>query len=292
MLNKNELLERVERIIEAGRTSAKTSQGRSQIECISVCAEGYAEPSYSDSVSGVVVFGNWNSVSKWNERRHEFETLDRAPAIVGERLEKLGVSLEWSDEWTTCCQCGKAVRIKPDSYSWQPYYVDDGCGTLVCGDCVHEDPGPYLQALEGRDDACVTVDIDLEAAGYQRVEEDFEYGLYGGQSADPHKIAAALTEQGVSRFLFKLDYNRQFDSGFSLWVHESEYAKLDIELFAVAEKDGPDPAVNMRAALEDASRQMNEIEGQIKVASCDLSTGKARVRTVTPQEFVEGRALD
>jgi hypothetical protein len=290
-MTKKQLLQRVETIIEAGRKSAKTNQGRSQIDCITIC-EAYAEPGYSEPQSGIIAFGNWNTVSKWNERRHEFDTIDRAPAIVSERLEKLGVSLEWSDEWTTCECCSKAVRTKPDSYSWQPYYLDDGCGTLICGDCVREDPTVYLQSLEGRDDACLTVDVDLEDAGYQRVEEDFEHGLYGGQSADPHKIAAALTEQGISRFLFKLDFNRQFDSGFSLWIHGSEATNLDLEQFAVAEKDGPDPAVNLRSALEDASRQMDRLDGQIKVASCNLSTGKATAKVVSPQDFLEGRALD
>jgi hypothetical protein len=291
-MTKAALLRRVEKLIESASRTAKTSQARSQIDSITVCTEGYAESQYTDPDSGVVCFGNWNSVSKWNEQRHEFETVDAAPSVLGETLDKLNVSLEWSDEWTTCGQCGKAVRIKPDSYSWRPYYMDDGCGSLICGDCVREDPAPSLLALEGRVDACLTLDVDLEEAGYQLVEDGFEHGLYGGQSADPRKIAAGLAEQDVSRFLFKLDYNRQFDTGFSLWIHSSEVTKLDQEQFAETEKDGHDPAVNLRAALADASRQMDQIDGQIKVASCDLSSGTAKVRAVTPQEFVDGRAFD
>jgi hypothetical protein len=119
LMTKNKLLKRVEAIIEAGRTSAKTNQGRSQIDSITIC-EAYAEPGYSEPQSGIIAFGNWNTVSKWNERRHEFDTIDKEPAIVSEKLDSLGVSLEWSDEWTTCEGCGKAVRTTPESYSWQP----------------------------------------------------------------------------------------------------------------------------------------------------------------------------
>lgn len=154
-----------------------------------------------------------------------------------------------------------------------------------------EEPAIHLRCLEGRSDTCLTLDIDLKAIDYVLVQDDFEYGLYGGQSADPALIANAVTEQGVERFLFKLDATRQFDTEFSLWVHKSELSKLDLDQFAAAKTDGIDPAANLRTALADASRKMNAIDGQIKVAHCNLSTGKATVRIVTPQEFVDGKAL-
>lgn len=286
----HDALRRVEKLVEAGRNSAKTNQGCSQIDSFTICTQGYSEPGYSDPSSGIIVFGNFNAVTRYTENK--FVTLDDTPARLAKLLEKLGCELEWSDEWTWCDQCGKAVRSKPDSYSWRPYYMDDGCGSLICGDCVHEDPAPYLLALEGRDDACLTLDVDLEEAGYQVVEDGFEHGLFGGQSADPRKIAAGLAEQDVCRFLFKLDYNRQFDTGFSLWIHSSEVTKLDQEQFAEADKDGPDPAVNLRAALQDANRQMDRLDGQIKVATCDLSTGRATAKVISPEAFIEGRAFD
>lgn len=156
---------------------------------------------------------------------------------------------------------------------------------------MSEEPAIHLRCLEGRTDTCLTLDIDLKAIDYVLLEDRFEYGLYGGQSADPVLIANAVTEQGVERFLFKLDATRQFDTEFSLWVHKSELAKLDVDQFAAAKTDGVDPAANLRDALADASRKMDAVGGQIKVATCDLTTGKATVRTVTPQEFVDGKAL-
>ena len=193
-------LEQADAIIQAGYKSAKASLGRSQIDAIHLCIEGYAEPGYMNPESEIIAFGNWNRVTKY--KNGSFVTIDAAPDHVAEKLQKLGVELEWSDEWDFCKGCGKAFRIKPSSYSWQQHSVDDGCGTTICGKCVEDDPANYLRCLEGHD-----------------------------------------------------------------------------------------PAVHLCDALADASRKMNAIDGQIKVATCDLSTGTATVRSVTPQEFVDGKAL-
>lgn len=288
------ILQRVSRIIEAGANAAKTRQGRSQIECIRLCTVGYAEPGYDDPKSGVIAFGNWNKICRYNPSTRSFEDLDDTPCRVGKLLETLGVELEWEDEWATCDGCGKAVRIKPNSYSWQAYYAvtDDG---ITCGDCIQEDPTDYLRSLEGRTDTCITIDLDLEEHGYVLLEDDFEHGLHEGQDADPGLIAKALGDQGIERFLFVLDSTGQFDISFSVWVHQDEFARINAEAWQQAEKDGPSVAEGLRRALGDASRKMAElptVPGHPKVAKCDVHSGTARVRTVTPQEFVEGTSLD
>ena len=239
--------------------------------------------------SGIIAFGNWNRVTKY--KNGSFVTIDDAPDQVADKLQKLGVELEWSDVWDFCQGCGKAFRTKPDSNSWQRNCIDDGCGTLACGKCVTEQPAIYLSCLEGRTDTCLTLDLDLSELDYVLLEDRFQYGLYGGQNADPEAIGDAVTEQGIERFLFKLEAVRQFDTEFSLWVHKSELSKLDQDQFATASKSGHDPAINLSAALADASRKMNGIDGPIKFATCDLSTGTATVRSVTPQEFVAGNVL-
>lgn len=283
-----DVLRRAETIIAAGLKSATTNRGRSQIESITICI-GYAEPGYSDPRSGLIAFGNWNAVTKYDGDK--FVTVDDAPARVAKLLEKLGVELEWSDEWTTCSACGKAIRTKPDSYSWQPSYTttDDG---ITCHECVEDDPADYLQSLEGDSSRCVTLSLDLEAHGYKLLSDDYENGLYGGQSDNPERIALALREQRVDRFIFKLDATRQFDMSFSVWVHEDDFDLIDRDEFEASPTAGPDPADGLRAALADASRQMDQIDGQIKVAKCDVGTGTARVRAVDPETWVKGEALN
>jgi len=288
-MTKHQLLQRVENIINAGRTSAKTNQGRSQIDCITICTEGYAEPGYDDPASGVIAFGKWNNVSRYDG--HEFHTIDTAPGRVATLLEKLGVELDWSDEWAICDGCHKAVRTQANSYRWQASYASTDEG-IVCHECLKADPTDYLQSLEGSSDRCVTIDIDLEAHGYKLLSDDYQNGLYGGQSDRPELIAEALREQGVNRFIFNLDSTGQFDMSFSVYVHESEIGLIDREEFESAPTSGVDPAVQMQKALVDASSKMAATEGRIKVAKCDLDSGTARVRIVSPEDFVAGKALD
>jgi len=285
-MSKDALIRRAEKQIEIAHRSAKTSQARSQIDSITICTE-YAEPGYSSS--GLIAFGNWNAVTSYTENK--FGTVDDAPARLGTLLEKLGCELEWSDEWVCCDQCGRAVRTKPDSYRWQASYAstDDG---ILCHECLEEDPTDYLQSLEGTSERCVTMDLDLEAHGYKLVADDFENGLYGNQADRPELVAEALRKQGVDRFLFKLDSTGQFDLSFSVWVHEDEYDRIDREEFDAASVAGVDPAYQLQKALADASTKMAATEGQIKVAKADIGSGTARVRTVTPEEFVAGTALD
>lgn len=289
-MTKKQLLQRVEKVIESGRATAKTNQGRSQIDSITICTEGYAEPDYSDPKSGIIAFGNWNNVSRYDG--HEFHEVDDSVGRVATLLEKLGVELDWSDEWCQCDGCHKAVRTTPNSYRWRASYADDGSGTVLCHECIKADPTEYLQSLEGSSNRCLTIDLDLEAAGYKLLNGDYQNGLYGGQSDRPELIAQALREQGVERFIFTLDATGQFDIAFSVYVHQDEIGLIDTEEFESAPTAGVDPAVMLQKALGDASAKMAATEGGIKVAKCDLHSGTARVRIVTPEEFVAGTALD
>ena len=107
-------------------------------------------------------------------------------------------------------------------------------------------------------------------------------------------LASAQTfrDQGISRFIFRLDGTRQFDMSFSVYVHESEYDLIDREDFEASPTAGLDPAVQLQKALADASVKMATVEGGIKVANCDLDSGTARVRVVDPETWVKGEALN
>lgn len=284
--------QRAQRIIEAGVNAAKTNEGHSRIDCIHLCTAGYVEPGYSDPKSGIIAFGNWNSVSRWDEAKSEFVTIDEAPCRVAALLEKLGVELEWSDEWTFCDECGKAVRTSPDSYNWRRSYSQDDDGAINCAECISKDPAEYLQSLEGDSRRCVTLDIDLAEHDYVLLEDGFEHGFHHGQDADPKLIGDALREQGITRFIFTLDSTGQFDIAFSVWLHKDVFSNLDPEAWEESAKNGPSVSAGLQRALQDASRKLDELPEGIKVAKCDVGTGTARVRTVPPQEFLDGNALD
>ena len=156
-------------------------------------APGYAEPGYRDP-KRAVVFANWNCFPR---------NFDRV-------LERAGYAVEWSDEWATCCDCGKAVRTSPDSYFFTSYYrVMNDC-ELVCLDCL--DAADYLESIE--DDARSAVPPQAkfhpEKHGYVKHNGDFETGFHAHMTDDPKKILAALHAAGHKRVVFRIAENSQF----------------------------------------------------------------------------------
>src|SRR5678816_1797897 len=102
-------------------------------------AKEYAEPGYTNPEKGIL-FADWNDRTTYRVDARTFYSRYSAeqfvkthevadPAIVEQRddtmkrlsdlAEKAGYAVEWSDEWSTCDDCGKAVRTSPDSYGWK-----------------------------------------------------------------------------------------------------------------------------------------------------------------------------
>jgi hypothetical protein len=163
---------------------------------------GYAEPGYDDPKHDIL-FANWNDVSK----------------RVYSLLERAGYACEWQDEWSTCSECGKAVRTSADSYGWQQsFWMPGDSGVLLCNECI--DPAEYLKYLENRTSSCSTLrDIDPADHGYVKLQGDFENGFHPGQNDDPKKIYSELRANGETRpLIFVLDGVGQFDMEFSVWA--------------------------------------------------------------------------
>jgi len=164
-------------------------------------APGYAEPGYSDPKRGIL-FANWNYF----------------PRDIGNLLEKAGFEIEWSDEWTTCEDCGKALRTSPNSYDWQPSYLHakDSC-EFLCLDCAENEMEDILESYENDPRAAFNDHVDPADYGYHKLEGDFESGFHPGQNDDPKKIYARLKAAGHERLLFVIDRVQQFDVSFSIW---------------------------------------------------------------------------
>jgi hypothetical protein len=275
----------LERIRERFLKRCKTNSARSYIESVTF-ASGYAEPGYSDPESGWIAFGNWNKITKYVPEKHEFETLDSTPCEFAEILEKIGVGIEWGDEWTTCDYCHKAVRTSPDSYGWtQSYAIFNEC-ELVCHECIKDDPSGYIEEMIGDTGRAMTIDIDLAEHGFVLLESDFENGFHPGQDADPKVIGKSLEQLGVDRFIFVIDDVGQFDISFSVWVDKDQLADLDMSEWENADKDGPSVSEGLKRALQ-AAAAIPKGDG-IQIINCDASTGTATARNLTPDEFVNG----
>jgi hypothetical protein len=177
-------------------------------------ASGYAEPGYHDPARGIL-FANWNLF----------------PRGIDKILEYAGYETEWSDEWSVC-DCGKAVRTSPDSYSWSPSYAILGDCDFRCHECiVSDDPSDYLEEICGDHDRCVTESlarrIDLGAAGYTRYappEGQYESGLHAHMTDNPRKIAAEIKARGIdpSRILFVQTEQSQFYIKWEVWLKNED----------------------------------------------------------------------
>ena len=90
---------------------------QSEIENIGFASE-YAEPGYTNPAKGIL-FADWNLF----------------PRDIDRLLEFYGYEIGWSDEWSTCDNCGRAVRTSADCYSWSPSYTCQD-GEITCTDCL------------------------------------------------------------------------------------------------------------------------------------------------------------
>lgn len=242
---------------------------RDRIDALEFNIKGYSEPGYSDPESGIICLGNYNNPSRYDDKSRKHIDLSDLPSRVAKVLtERYGVELEWSDEWTTCEDCGKLVRTQPDSYGWQRYWSELN-GSTICGDCIKKDPSDYLESLEGEPNKAITITgIDPEKHGYVKILGNLENGWHGGQDDDPRKVAESLRAKGVSNFLFVIDSVGQFDLKFSVFVHESEYHdatdKADVEdgdarEFTGNTKADEDPAEVLKRGLQSASKAISSL---------------------------------
>lgn len=168
----------------------------SYIESLGVALE-YAEPGYDNPAKGIL-FSDWNYFTR----------------NIGDILERYGYAIEWEDEWTTCDCCGKALRTSPNSYGWQPSYIETDCD-FYCKDCFTEGD---LEALEDNPECAVNFDgINLSNYGYREIKCGYESGWFPGQNADPKKIYDELVEHGHTRLLFHIESVGQFDMSFCVW---------------------------------------------------------------------------
>jgi hypothetical protein len=186
----------------------------------------YVEPGYSTPDRGIL-FGNWNTKQAYVQGKGYVGAEDTRPKRFAAIAEYAGYALEWSDEWSTCEDCGKAFRTSPDSYSWLPAYVTIGDCSYVCHECV--DWADYVESeLLNEVDKADTNDIDLASMGFTKWnDERFESGFHPGQTDKPRDIVKRLPSG--HDYVFQIDGKGQFDISFSVWIRKQETGEYDNE---------------------------------------------------------------
>lgn len=183
---------------------------------------GIAEPGYGYDETPWVA-GDWNEKTKYVDG--ERIVTDNTPKRLGDALERLGIETLWLDEWTTCGNCGKAIRTQPDSYSWQPYYMVVNECEISCRDCIESSwDADFLEEHNMLNNPRMAVhqwvsDTQLTEWGFSRHNGIFENGWHPGQTDDPVKIFDAIRDENPSAdVVFRIDENSQFYMRFTAWV--------------------------------------------------------------------------
>lgn len=215
----NQVVGRARRILNAGIKAAKCRSGRRRIRAMAIHTHGYAEPGYHDA--DVIVTGNFDPIGRWEEVPVRWAEKDDAPKRVADLLGRIGVEVEWCDEWAACDWCHKLVRTEPDSHHWKPSFWRHPLG-LYCHECVKSDPDAYLRSIEGRETIADTLGVDLPKLGYVCVLDDRIYGLHQDGMVRPKQIADALRSKGITRFVFRLDEVAPTSCTYSVFVHETQ----------------------------------------------------------------------
>ncbi len=255
----------------------------------------YASSDEADPPKGKGIFAaNWNEERKWDPAGQTSEVIDETLAKLAVLLDRLGHSVEWSENYTSCEGCQRAIRTEMNSYAWIPdFWEGSGCG-IYCATCVAIDPEEYIDWLSGNSKHANTLStVKLDDHGWKVITDvdgdplTFENGWYGGQTADPEAIANTLKAAGFDRFIFDVTDKGQFDVTWVVYALSGEVGLLARVLREGKTDSDEDPVDVMKAALESVPHESDDPDHPITVNEVGES-GVVVTRKLTPQEFVEG----
>ncbi|MCP4569123.1 MAG: hypothetical protein GY841_16230 [FCB group bacterium] len=174
---------------------------------------GCAEAGYDDNP---VLAADWNPTN-----------MERIGHLI-ERMET--VSLEWSNEWTGCSNCYKAVRIVPDSYGWEASYVWASDCETVCRECWEDSIYDIIEFYKNDTSKVLPSDMYplLESEGFVCYSPDeycerFKTGLHPGDNDMPEDIAKDIEKNLPDYdYLFKIDSAEQFTLNWSVLIRRKE----------------------------------------------------------------------
>lgn len=199
------------------------------------------------------------------------------------------VECGFSDEYQLCCEhrngCENVVRIQADCWDWTPpLLTDEG---YCCSECAPNFKDYVLEEYKNKAKS-IPADFSPDELGLIKANiESFENGMHGGQNDTPDPIINALNTQNIDVW-FTVEPS-QFDIRFDVYV-KTEDLKHAVEVLSNTNtKLDYDPAEQCKKALQSASLQSSELNGQgIVYSKIDIATGTAETRIVSPEEFIKG----
>jgi hypothetical protein len=167
--------------------------------------------------------GNYYAIVDSNSDEDKFEIFVKETVEIEDSVERdLEIEIVYSDEYTTCSDCGHIIRTSPTHYGWQPdFYVGDGF--IVCNECFIENgyAEDYIQEKINQPKNAINglvTEVELQKMGFSKFNENsYESGYHYGQTDDPEKIYDELSDK-YEEIVFFIDRAGQFDIHFSVWV--------------------------------------------------------------------------
>ena len=170
---------------------------------------------------------SWNDIEYFNKKCEEYGLIDEEGEILNwdNYVAQMGWEWGFSDEYTTCSQCGGLIRTSPDSYSFRPdYFIWEG--EINCGDCVREEPEGYINYMIDSNHRChqfvansLLSQSTLYNMGFVKLDDKFYNGLHQGMNDEPKDVFAQYEDEYWVIFDFQ---NSQFYVEFEVFLKEKQ----------------------------------------------------------------------
>ena len=141
-------------------------------------------------------------------------------------LNTLDHWFEWgfSDEFSTCENCGRSFQYSQSSYDDIPRWaLIDGLG-IFCHECIRDEfEEEYIESVTNNPEQALKITIINESRlaelGWKELEGKYENGLHEGMNDDPKSIYNSLKADWDVLFTFMPS---QFYVSFWAWVKPKE----------------------------------------------------------------------
>lgn len=165
----------------------------------------------------VVIEEGWTGLNTFVEEVNKLNHLKEDEEDI---LTEDDILNNWgfSDEYTTCDECGDIIRTSATHYGWKPdYWINNG--SICCGKCIRNYPEEYIEHLTNNYHAANTIlnSEALEEYGYIKLPEQYETGFHPGQNDSPEKIYNEIKNKYDS-IIFEILDSGQFDIRWTIWV--------------------------------------------------------------------------
>jgi len=179
---------------------------------------GYADPGYDKPEMGVVL-ANWNHFDKVIEVETDGHV--HSSGKPDQLLEMAGYSIEWSDEWTDCCECNCIVRTSPSSYGWTPAYFWASECEIECMECALADTDRYADWVMEQDNRLDTLGLDWAQYGWAELPTKFWWVLgITGNGVQPPTVHKAGEMDDAVLFVIVKDLDIRNDHQYAVWIKQ------------------------------------------------------------------------